>query len=60
VPGVPPVPLGIYDSEDDIPGVDSIRLPDGDISRWIRDTTRLAERIEDALPGARSPFTRGL
>jgi hypothetical protein len=57
---VPPIPLGIYDAEDDIPGVESIRLPDAAISRWIRDATAFAERLEDALPGSSHIFTRGL
>lgn len=60
MPGAPPLPLGIYDTPDDIPGVDSIEIPSGDISRWIRDTTRFMERIEDTIPGTRSWFTRGL
>lgn len=60
MPGVPPLPIGVYDSEDDIPGVESIEIPTGKISGWLRDVTKFMERIEDTLPGARSPFTRGL
>ncbi len=47
----PPIPLGLYDTEDDIPGVDSIEVPTGDISRFIRDVTRFIERLDDLKPG---------
>jgi hypothetical protein len=60
IPGVVPIPLGIFDHEDDEPLVSSIRVPDGDITRWIRDTTRFIERIEDALPGSKLPFVKQL
>ncbi len=43
--------MGIYDSEDNIPGVDSIEVPSGDISRFLRDATRFLERLDDLKPG---------
>jgi hypothetical protein len=40
--------------------VDSIRVPDGKVSRFIRDTTSFMEHIEDTIPGGRNFFVRDL
>ena len=46
-----PTPIGVFDYEDTQPGVSSVELPVGTITRFLRDATRLAERLDDAIPG---------
>jgi hypothetical protein len=51
---VPPVPLGLYDHPDDTPGIESIEIPAARIPRFLHDTTRFLESIDDTLPGSAS------
>jgi hypothetical protein len=51
VEGRPPIPLGIFDHPDSQPGVATLPIPDGWLSRGVRDLTRFAERLDDLLPG---------
>jgi len=43
--------LGIYDHEDDIPGVESIEVPAGWLSKGASAVTRFLERMDDLVPG---------
>lgn len=50
---VPPhYPAGVYDHPSPVPGVDSVQLPDGEVSRFLRDATRFVKRITDLVPGS--------
>lgn len=51
-----PVPLGLYDHEDDTPGVSSLRVPDGQVSQLLYGGTNFVERLDDLLPGSASTW----
>lgn len=46
------MPLGLFDHEDDQPGVGSIELPSGSITRTLRSATSFLERLDDLIPGS--------
>lgn len=43
--------MGIYTYPDDIPGVDSIKIPDNEVTRWARKAWGWAEALDDKKPG---------
>lgn len=49
--GPVPLPLGLYASEDDTPGVSSYEVPAGSISSALRAATHFLESIDDITPG---------
>lgn len=48
----PKYPLGIYDHEDDVPGIESIEIPANKMTGFVRDAISFAESIDDLIPGA--------
>ena len=52
VDGPEPVPLGVYTYPSATIGVSSVAIPNGSVSRLLRDVTSLIKRLEDAVPGA--------
>lgn len=47
----PHIPAGLYDRESDVIGLDSVRVPDGDVSRALRSATKFVRTLGELLPG---------
>lgn len=52
------MPLGLFDHEDEVPGIESVEIPSTGISRFLRSATKFLEDVDDALPGSASTWFR--
>lgn len=50
------MPLGLFGTPDDQPGVNSVELPSNTITRTLRDVTKFLERLDDLVPGLSTSF----
>lgn len=48
----PKAPIGVFTYEDDVPGVESIELPDNVATKVARKAFELSEALDDQIPGA--------
>jgi hypothetical protein len=51
IEGSPPIILGIYNSEDDTPGVSSLPVPATWLTKGAKRMTDFLEALDDLLPG---------